>query len=56
MPEYHDPATAPPSTTTLTMIVVMSIIILIGSGYMIYNYSSMSPAAKSTSTPASTAR
>jgi hypothetical protein len=54
MPEYDDRAIAPPSSATVVGIVVVSIIILIASGYMIYNYSSFrpTPAAQTTSTTA----
>ena len=43
MPDYEDRAVAPPSSATVIGIVVVSIIILIASGYMIYNYSSFKP-------------
>lgn len=51
MPEY-DPGIGPPSSATVIGIVVISIFILIASGYMIYNYSSFTPtkAAQTTST------
>ena len=54
MPDYDDRAIAPPSSATVVGIVVGSIIILIASGYMIYNYSSFRPAppAQATSTTA----
>ena len=50
MPEYDDRAIAPPSSATVVGIVVVSIFILIASGYMIYNYSSFRgpPAAQTT--------
>jgi hypothetical protein len=51
MPDYNDRATAPPSSATVVMIVVLSIIILIASGYMIYNYSSVRPNVAPQSTP-----
>ena len=52
MPDYDDRAIAPPSSATVVGIVVVSIFILIASGYMIYNYSSFraSPPAQTTST------
>lgn len=51
MPEY-DPGIGPPSSATVIGIVVISIFILIASGYMIYNYSSFTPtkAAQTTTT------
>jgi hypothetical protein len=54
MPDYDDRAIAPPSSATVVGIVVGSIIILIASGYMIYNYSSFrpTPPAQATSTTA----
>jgi hypothetical protein len=54
MPDYDDRAIRPPSSATVTGIVVISIVILIASGYMIYNYSSFRPSApaQTTSTPA----
>jgi hypothetical protein len=42
-PEYNDPSVGPPSSATIIGIVVVSIGILIASGYMIYNYSNLSP-------------
>jgi hypothetical protein len=42
MPEY-DPGIGPPSSATVIGIVVISIVILIASGYMIYNYSTFTP-------------
>jgi hypothetical protein len=42
-PDYNDPSVGPPSSATVIGIVVGSIIILIASAYMIYNYSSISP-------------
>ncbi len=55
MPEYDDRAIAPPSSATVVGIVVVSIFILIASGYMIYNYSSFRPSAPAQAT-SSTAR
>jgi len=54
MRDYDDRAIAPPSSATVVGIVVVSIIILIASGYMIYSYSNFrgSPAAQATSTTA----
>jgi hypothetical protein len=54
MPDYDDRAIAPPSSATVIGIVVVSIIILIASGYMIYSYSNFSPnkPAQTTSTTA----
>jgi hypothetical protein len=54
MPDYDDRAIAPPSSATVIGIVVVSIVILIASGYMIYNYSNFrpSPPAQTTSTTA----
>jgi len=54
MAEYDDRAIGPPSSATVVMIVIVSIIILIASGYMIYNYSSFrsTPPAQTTSAPA----
>jgi hypothetical protein len=40
---YNDPSVGPPSSATVIGIVVLSIVILIASAYMIYNYSSISP-------------
>jgi hypothetical protein len=54
-PEYNDPSVGPPSSATVIGIVVVSIGILIASGYMIYNYSSSRPPAPAQST-SSTAR
>jgi len=50
MPDYDDRAIAPPGPATVWMIVIVSIIILIASGYMIYNYSSARPAAQTQTT------
>jgi len=54
MPEYDDRASAPPSSATVWMIVALSIVVLIASGYMVFNYSSArpTPAAPSMSTNA----
>lgn len=54
MSDYNDRSIGPPSSATVVMIVVGSIIIMIASGYMIYNYSSFrpSPPAQTTSTTA----
>jgi hypothetical protein len=51
-PQKYDPGIGPPSSATVIGIVVISIIILIASGYMVYNYSSFTPkkAAQTTST------
>jgi Na+/H+-translocating membrane pyrophosphatase len=54
MPDYDDRAIAPPSSATVIGIVIFSILILIASGYMIYNYSSVRPAAQSTHTATTT--
>jgi len=43
MPDYDDRAIGPPSSATVIGIVVVSIVVLIASGYMIYNYSSFGP-------------
>jgi hypothetical protein len=53
-PQHYDPGIGPPSSATVIGIVVISIIILIASGYMIYNYSSFTPnkGAQTTSTTA----
>lgn len=45
MPDYDNRAIGPPSSATVIGIVVVSIIILIASGYMVYNYSSFRPSA-----------
>jgi hypothetical protein len=52
MPQQFDPGIGPPSTATVIGIVVVSIVILIASGYMVYNYSSFGPSkpAQTTST------
>jgi hypothetical protein len=54
MPDFDDRATARPSSATVVGIVVVSIIILIASGYMVYNYASFrpNPSAQTTSTTA----
>ena len=54
MPDYDDRSIGPPSSATVIGIVVVSIFILIASGYMIYNYSSFraSTPAQSTSNTA----
>ena len=54
MPDYDDRAIRPPGSATVIGIVIGSIIILIASGYMIYNYSNFRPSApaQTTSTPA----
>lgn len=39
-PKQYDPGIGPPSSATVIGIVVISIVILIASGYMVYNYSS----------------
>jgi hypothetical protein len=49
-PEYNDPSVGPPSSATVIGIVVVSIGILIASGYMIYNYSNLSPRPPAQST------
>ena len=53
-PQQYDPGIGPPSSATVIGIVVISIIILIASGYMIYNYSTFTPSkpAQTTSTKA----
>lgn len=51
MPDYDDRATAPPSSATVVVIVFLSIIILIASGYVIYNYSNVRPNLAEQSTP-----
>jgi hypothetical protein len=52
MPDYNDPAVGPPSSATVIGIVVVSIVILIASGYMIYNYSSFRPSESAKTAPA----
>ena len=54
MPDYNDNAIGPPSSATVIGIVIVSIVILIASGYMVYNYSSFRPGtpAQATSTTA----
>ena len=54
MPDYDNRAIGPPSSATVVGIVVVSVFILIASGYMVYNYSNFrpSPAVQTTSTPA----
>ena len=55
MPDYDDRAVAPPSSATVVGIVVVSIVVLIASGYMIFNYSNFGPskpAQTTTTTPA----
>lgn len=54
MSQHYDPGIGPPSSATVIGIVVVSIVILIASGYMVYNYSSFRPStpAQTTSTPA----
>jgi hypothetical protein len=54
MPDYNDRAIGPPSSATMIGIVVVSIIILIASGYMIYNYSSFTPNVPKQTTSQST--
>ena len=54
MPDYNDRAIGPPSSATVIGIVVVSIFVLIASGYMIYNYSSFTPSAPKQTTPQST--
>lgn len=54
MPEHDDRASAPPSSATVLMIVALSIVILIASGYMVYNYSSSRPNPVVQSTPTKT--
>lgn len=51
--DYNDPSVGPPSSATIIGIIVVSIVVLIASGYMIYNYSSFSPRPAPTA-PAST--
>jgi hypothetical protein len=53
-PEYNDPSVGPPSSATVIGIVVVSIVILIASGYMIYNYSSLSPRPPAQTTSSTT--
>jgi hypothetical protein len=55
-PDYNDPSVGPPSSATVIGIVVVSVLILIASGYMIYNYSSLSPRPPAPSTQTTTAR
>jgi hypothetical protein len=55
MPPQYDPGIGPPSSATVVGIVVISIVILIASGYMVYNYSSFS-AGKAAQTTSTTAR
>jgi hypothetical protein len=43
MAQRYDPGIGPPSSATVIGIVVISIVILIASGYMIYNYSNFAP-------------
>jgi hypothetical protein len=50
MPDYDDNAVRPPSSATVIGIVIVSIIILIASGYMVYNYSSFRPSAPAQTT------
>jgi hypothetical protein len=54
MPQQYDPGIGPPSSATVIGIVVISVVVLIASGYMVYNYSNFSTgkAAQTTSTPA----
>jgi hypothetical protein len=54
MPDFDDPATARPSSAMVVGIIVVSIIIMIASVYMVYNYSNFrpNPAAQTTSTTA----
>ena len=54
MPDHDDRAVGPPGSATVIMIVAVSIVVLIASGYMIYSYSNFrpSPPAQSTSTTA----
>jgi hypothetical protein len=54
MRDYDDRAIAPPSSVTVMGIVIVSVFVLIASGYMIYSYSSFraSPPAQTTSTTA----
>jgi hypothetical protein len=50
MPDYNDNAVGPPSSATVIGIVVVSIVVLIASGYMIYSYSSFKPSAPAQTT------
>ncbi len=50
MPDYNDKAVGPPSSATVIGIVIVSIVVLIASGYMIYNYSSFKPSAPTQTT------
>ena len=54
MPDFDDRAIAPPSSATVVGIVVGSIVVLIASGYMIYNYSTFSPSKPAQKTSQST--
>jgi hypothetical protein len=54
-PQKYDPGIGPPSSATVIGIVVISIVILIASGYMVYNYSSFAP-NKAAQTTTSTAK
>jgi hypothetical protein len=63
MQDEDDRAIAPPSSATVMGIVIFSIVMLIASGYMVYNYSSprsVGPATQTTqatqTTPATAAR
>lgn len=55
MPNYDDRAVAPPGSATVVMIVILSIIVLIASGYVIYNYSSPRPNPATQSAPTQSA-
>jgi len=50
MSQHYDPGIGPPSSATVIGIVVVSIAILIASGYMIYNYSNFRPGAPAQAT------
>jgi hypothetical protein len=52
MPDHYDErGIAPPSSATVLMIVIMSIVVLAASGYVIYNYSAPRPDPNAQSAP-----
>ena len=56
MADHDDPAIAPPSSATVAMIIAVSIVILIASGYMVYTYSSVSPSTPAAEASSTTGR
>jgi len=53
MSQHYDPGIGPPNSATLIGIVVVSVVILVASGNMIYSYSNFRPSAPAQTTSTS---